>query len=365
MKIAMVAPYLMLLTFYSPQMSSLDQAVLESINDMPYHGVAVQLRGAYENRPVQEKDLDPIVMRINGNCRKHIWPWIYINRLVGYDSESSHASAKARNKDFGNTFKKIKGMDLFDENGALTDFFESWKVSLNIAKRSNSPGIVVDPEYYNNYKAGNLNYLAKQLGKSEEEIRERLEFIGTQLTDIADVQYPDAVIWFLFTSLGVHKRIEGENRYENGIAYIVNGMLNQAKHKKSKIKIISGGEKTLGYCPRSLKALDAKIVFRQGTFSRLLHSHQTLQLGGTIALWDTAESKTGYFARGACGASEVKNIKDFQPLLLKLFESYDYVWIYASAPFYNPFDPVKSLPYTELLNETLKLVKPGLTARGL
>ena len=74
-----------------------------------------------------------------------------------------------------NIFNKIKGMDLWNETGALNDFFNIWKMSLKIAKELGSPGIFVDAEAYNNYKIYDIAYLSGLLGKSEIEVKQRLK----------------------------------------------------------------------------------------------------------------------------------------------------------------------------------------------
>jgi hypothetical protein len=243
-------------------------------------------------------------------------------------------------------------MDLFDDTGALGDFLELWRRSLRIARELGSPGIMVDPECYNDHLNYEVDYLAKQLGRSVEEVKTRLQAIGGELMAIAHAEYPQAVIWFNFTGIAPEKtwRILAKNELRT-TGYLVLGMLEKAKDLESRIIIVSGGELE-GYCYESLADLEESTAARQERFAGLLETYPQLRLGGTIAPWADRDQKKGWDLSGTCGKSQLKDLNDFKPLIQHLLRVYDYVWIYASGDAgYNPYDAKVSAIYNKALGE--------------
>lgn len=317
---SIVLPYLLLVSFYTPTINNFGLDKIKAINESPYYGVAVPLIDAYDANKYTDKDFESAVKLIKENSKKDIWPWIFFNRFVGYEKkENAHRSTA--NREIPKYFRDIKGMDIFNESGAFEDFCDIWRISLRIAKQLSVPGIVVDPETYNDYKNDNVSYLSKELGKSEDEINKSLIGIGKKLVDIAEKEYPVATLWFLYTGLGnTTKSFEPLDRKDYRTAsYIILGMLEYIKEKQSKIKITSGGEVSLGYCNESLEDLQERIKKREIAFETVLGSYPYLFLGGTIAPWNSPELKTDWMLKGKCGNSKLKNINDFKPLIKLLF----------------------------------------------
>ena len=336
-----VLPYLLLVSFYSGQINNFGIDKIKAINESPYNGVAVPLIGAYDTGKYDEKDFEPAVKLIKKESKKHTWPWVFFNRFIGYKEGERSLSPMAKTK----YFQSIKGMDIYNESGALKDFENIWRMSLKIAKELRSPGIVIDPEAYNNYRNYQLSYLARQIHKPEEEIKKRLKEVGAELVEIAEKEYPEATLWFLFTGLG-------SPQYRT-VTYIIQGMLERAKEKGSKLKFVSGGE-LMGYCYDSLDDLKETIKRRNESFSDIIATYPNLYLGGTIAPWNDVKLKKGNFTKGKCGRSKLKTMEDFKPLIGQLLKSYGYVWIYAAKMVrYNPYSPDVSSTYNKTIGELI------------
>jgi hypothetical protein len=343
---SMVLPYLLLVSF-GAEMNTFDQAKIEVINNSPYQGVAVPLVSHYDTRDPRLLDFTEAVKEIKSSCRKQLWPWVFFNRFIGYQDAGNKNDPG--DKEY---FRKIKGMDLFNQTGALGDFLELWRLSLRIARELGSPGIMVDPECYNNDLTFEVDYLAKQLDRSVEEVKTRLKDIGGELMAITQAEYPQAVIWFTHTGIAYKKTsgIFGKKDLPTP-AYLVLGMLEKAKNLESKIIIVSGGN-IEGYCYESLADLEQSTAARQGRFAGLLETYPQLRLGGTIAPWADSRQKTGWVLRGKCGESHLKDLNDFKPLIQHLLEAYDYVWIYAGGyAGYEAYDAKVSAIYNKALGE--------------
>jgi hypothetical protein len=350
--LSVTLPYLLLVSFYSGELKNFELEKITAINQSPYYGVAVPLIGAYDTEKYTLDDFFDSAWTIKDSSKKDVWPWVFFNRFIGYKKSENALSQKADQA----YFRAIKGMDLYNNSGALNDFYDIWKISLQIAKKLGSPGIVVDPEAYNNYQTYSVSYISKQLGEPEEQVKRRLNEMGRKLTEIADEIYPKAIIWFLFTGLGNPMRTLNsfdEKQYRS-VTYIIQGMLEYGKEKGSKLKLVSGGELSLGYCSISLEDLKHKVRSRGNNFFTPLKSYPNLLLGGTMAPWNDAGSKkVGYFTKGTCGKSKLKNLKDFKPLIKNLSESYEYVWIYAAKSVgYDPYSLTCSSVYNRAITES-------------
>jgi hypothetical protein len=137
-------------------------------------------------------------------------------------------------------------------------------------------------------------------------------------------------------------------------------MLERIRDKNMKLKIVSGGMLSLGYCYESLDDLKAMIDERHNKLKDKISKYDpSLRLGGTIAPWhDVRLKKEGYFTRGKCGKNNLNNMDDFEPLLKHLFNSYQYVWIYAASMLgYNPYDSDLSPLYNKTLQNALSGIK--------
>jgi hypothetical protein len=350
----MVLPYLLLVSF-GVELNTFDQAKIELINNSPYQGVAVPLVSHYDTSDPRLLDFTEAVQRIKGSCRKQVWPWVFFNRFIGF-------------KDVGNKydpgdkeyFRKIKGMDLFNDAGALGDFYQLWRLSLKIAKEFGSPGIFVDPESYNDYSNYCLSYLAGQLGRSPEETENRLKAVGADLMRLALEEYPEAILWFNFTGMATPLSLSKPTGPKELMttAFIVQGMLEQARKTGGKVKIVSGGGVSLGGCSESLANLKDKIEIRKKQYAPLLAAYPNLALGAPLVIWADSRQKKGWTLGGECGKSHLKDLNDFKPLISHLLGTYDYVWIYAGGDAgYEAYDPKVSAIYNKALGE-IPLPKP-------
>lgn len=349
-----VAPYLLLLSFYSGNLISFDAAKIKSINDSPYDGVAVALNSAYDLKDYQEADFELTVANIKRDTRKHVWPWVFLNRIIGYQETTGRAAHPDRAKAFGS----IKGMDIYGKTGALNSLYQNTRLALRIAKKLGSPGIVLDMESYNNYKTYQVGYLAQEMGRTIAEIECRLREVGVAIADITAQEYPTATIWFTFTGIGNSSKTMGFQKQHTTVTYIAQGLLQRIQDQKYPIKVVSGGMLS-GYCYESLKSLKDAIQNRKGTYRQPLDAYPALRLAGTIALWrDAKEKQEGYFKNDECGKCPVQNLQQFSPYLEEIFTSYEYVWIYAAAMVnYNPYNPSIAAEYNTTIELCLKKIQ--------
>jgi hypothetical protein len=352
--LSVTLPYLLLVTFYTVNLKDFGTGKMAAIESSPYNGVAIPLIGAYDTGKYTSGDFASSVKRLKESNAKDVWPWVFLNRFIG-----SKEGGRTLSQDSGNAyFRAIKGMDIYNESGALGDFYEIWRMSLTIAKELGSPGIVVDPEAYNNYDMYRVSNISEETGVPETEVKKQLVRIGRELARIADETYPEATLWFLFTGLGTPLRSLNPlaDKEYRSVTYIVEGMLEYTKEKASGLKIVSGGELSLGYCQRSLDDMKHRIRKRSIGFKHALASYPALRLGGTIAPWENSGSrKDGYFTRGECGKSKLKDLTDFEPLISYLSNTYQYVWIYAAMNVgYDPYEKNIASTYNDTLDASLK-----------
>ncbi len=342
-------PYLLLLSFSSGYFSNYDLNKIKVINESPYNGVAVYLCDAYDIKKYTINDFEKNIKLIKKESKKHIWPWVFFNRFYGDDKYDRRLGANTG----------IKGMDIYNETGALQEFYSMWRTALRISKEISSPGIFVDPEAYNNYNIYYIPYLSKKLGKTEYEIVVRLKQIGSELIDIVSEEYPNVAFWFTFTGLGNSVRnFMPTSKYDyRSVTYIIQGMLERSKELKLRMKFVSGGMLSLGYCHQSLEGLLSLINKRNEDFRNVLSVYPNVFLGGTIALWhDIQIKRKGYFTRNKCDNIHLKDINDFKPFLEQLKKSYNYIWIYASSSTgYEPYDPKVFHLYNNVLKQVFNL----------
>ena len=332
-------PYLLLVSFSAGPMNDFGLAKMKAINRSSYDGVAVRLTSPYDTGHHSMSDFAKAVRFFRDKSGKQIWPWIFFNRFVGSEEGGKTHSPLSNTP----AFRRIKGMDIYNKEGALEDFFTRMRISLAISRRLGSPGIVIDPELYNDYGVSDISRLAKRLGKPEGEVKRSLEAVGARMCDIADKQYPGATMWFLDTGLsGKGSRpFFSSGRHYRSFTHIILGLLERAGSKHSRITVISGGEISLTYCQKSLEGLEQRIKQRGMDYEPLLEKYPNLALGGTIAPWISSGAKKGWMKEGNCGASKIKDLDEFRPLVKKLLASYNHVWIYGAwAGGYDPFRTV-------------------------
>ncbi len=334
-------PYLLLVSFSAGPMNSFGPAKMEALDRTRYDGAAVQLYGPYYTGHCGINGIEEAaIFFLREKPGKQIWPWIFFNRFLGSQARGQTHSPLSG----APAFRRIKGMDLYNEEGALGDFFTELGTALLAAHRLGSPGIVIDPEFYNDYSVSGVPALARRMGKPEGEVKKRLEAVGQRMCDVADRQYPGAVMWFLDTGLAnavdgtAGPGFTGRSRRYRAFTYIVRGLLEQAKKTHSRITVVSGGEISLGYCQKSLEGLKQGIKRRGMEYAELLREYPNLALGGTIAPWVSSGTKKGWMEKGHCASSGIRDLEGFRPLVKELLASYNYVWIYGAwAGGYDPF----------------------------
>jgi hypothetical protein len=301
----------------------------------PYDGLAVEFSYNYDTaQPPPAADIEAKIAHWNAITKKDIWPWVSLNRIVGVDDGEDNKYTK--NNEY---FHRIKGADLEDKTGALSDFLANWKNALQAARDAHVPGIVCDPEFYNYHKEYNVEELSRQTGKKPHELVPLLRQVGVRMADIAGEQYPNAALWFLFTGFGYknHWTIEGEP-FNSAPTYIVMGMLDEIAAKHLPLKVISGGEASLAYCHDSVEQFRAKIAGRESAFSPELHKYEgILELGGTMTLFSDRSTMQGWVKQD-CSSSQAGTVEELQPYLELLLKTFRYNWIYASSDGgYNAF----------------------------
>ena len=345
--------YLMLVTFFTKELAAMPPEKLSVANDSPYHGVAVPVIDGYDGDPIpSEAEIEARFAVLDKACTKDLWPWVFTNRIYG-QAEIEH-SHNAPQREY---FKRFRAIDLNDQAGALSDFYALWRASLRLAKRHGAPGVVIDLEGYNDYRCYKVSYVAKKLGISADEVMTKLRGIGAALGRIVEEEYPEAVIWTLFTAL--HKPREtladGRDAYST-VAYMSLGLLDYLKNHDVPALVLDGGESGgPGYYNETLEKLQKSIAERRERFAPWLQMYPgRLALAGTISTWHDASLLTGWIAK-AKDNPNLQTIDDFRPFLKALFDAYPYVWIYAAgAAKHNPYDPEIAAKHNAVYREVLE-----------
>jgi hypothetical protein len=317
--------YLMLVN--TARASQLDPLKLAQFDRSPYDALAVSFEDAYGISPVRPTAL--MKSQIAGwkkATNKTIWPWVYLNRMIGADMEQGNALARVP------YFERFQGLDLDDRGGARSDFLVIWRNAFHLAKATGAPGIVCDLEFYNNYKAYEIPELARMTSATREQVLNRLRQLGGEMGEIAGREYPGATIWFLFTGFTRPDfRVAEGKPYYLASTYIVEGLLDEILKNRLPMRVLSGGEVGLGYCHTSVEDLRQAIKKRAATFAPLLQKYDgILELAGTMTLWSDRSAKKNWVANGACGASSASTVEDLIPYMEVLFGTYRYNWIYGS-----------------------------------
>jgi len=305
----------------------MDAQKMAQFDRSPYDGLAVSFAGAYDASPVvSAAAMQAQIASWNKFTGKDIWPWVYLNRMVGANDAEGNTLTEVP------YFQRFQGLDLDGKAGAQNDFLENWRNALHLAKETGVPGIVCDLEFYNNYKAYDLAELALMISRPQQDVVNLLRQLGARMADVASAEYPDATLWFLFTGLTRtdYRVIEGRPFYL-AATYIAQGLLDQIQQRNLALKVLSGGEVGLGYCHTSVDDLRQAIEKRSAAFAPLLQKYNgILELAGTMTLWSDRSAKKNWVAQGACGASSDNTVEDLIPYMELLFRSYRYNWLYGS-----------------------------------
>jgi hypothetical protein len=321
----------------------MDEAKLRQFDQSPYDGLAVAFQHAYDTSPV------PSVAAMNAETtewkkftRKDIWPWVYVNRMIGKNPVENNAHADTP------YFESIKGADLDDAQGAKTGLITLWGNSLSAARISGVPGVIFDLEFYNNYKSYDIGELARQASKTPADVAASLQKLGSQMADVAADKDPGATIWFLFTGFthAAYKTYSGVPYYPSP-TYVAMGFLDEIAQKKLNVKVLAGGEGSLGYCHDTLADFRSSVDDRAGQFKPVLDKYgSTLQMAGTMTLWSDRT------ANNVCKTATANSIEDLEPYLEFMMRSYRYDWIWGSADGgYVAFSPASAPRFDAVIRQ--------------
>lgn len=346
--------YLMLVnTAIAFQMS---EAKLRQFDLSAYDGLAIAFLHAYDSSEVPPvAKMDAEMKEWKTYTRKDIWPWVYVNRMIGTNlaEKNWHSDTPY--------FRAIAGADLDDARGAQADFLRLWGNSLASARNSNEPGIVCDLEFYNNYAEYDIGELARRTGKSAVEVAAKLQKLGARMADAAANEYPGAVLWFFFTGF-THPGYKTYDRvaYYPSPTYIAMGLLDEIVQKRLPLKVLTGGEGSIGYCHHTLQDLRSAIGQREVDFKPTLAKYKgTLELAGTMTLWaDTKGSEN------VCKGATAAGVEELQPYLELLFRSYRYNWIWGSADGnYLAFSPQSAPRFDAVIRRARADLSSGTPAK--
>lgn len=300
----------------------MSEAKFRQFDHSAYDGIAVAFLHAYDTSAIPPvSTMDSEMIEWKKYTSKDIWPWVYINRMVGKNPAETNAHADTTE------FRAIAGADLDDAQGGRSAFLHMWANSLAAARDSNVPGIVCDLEFYNNYKSYDIGELARQSGKKPTEVAASLHSLGSRMADVAAQEYPDSVLWFLWTGFthAGYKTYSGVSYYPSP-TYIAMGLLDEIRNKKMKLKVLTGGEGSLAYCHDTLSDFESAISKRPSDMKPALDKYgASLEMAGTMTLWSDPT------VAGRCQGASAATVEDLEPYLELLFRSYRYDWIWASG----------------------------------
>ena len=307
--------------------SMMDETKFRQFERSSYDGLAVAFLHAYDTSEAPTAAaMTAQIRKWKEYTRKDIWPWVYVNRMIGFGPAENNAHADTP------YFRKIEGADLGDKTGARSAFLALWKNSLAAARSTNAPGIVCDLEFYNYYRQYDIAELARNTGKSPAETAGSLKALGAQMARIADETYPGAVLWFLFTGFTHpgYKTYDGVPYYPSP-TYVAMGLLDELQGKRLRVRVLTGGEGSLAYCHENLQQLQTAILKRQEDLADTLRRYRdVLEMAGTLTLWSDRSAARGWVNEGACKDATARSVEELQPYLELLLRSYRYNWIYGS-----------------------------------
>jgi len=345
--------YVLMISSMHPPFLKLTAEQVRTLNATPFDGIAVDVINPYDGAPLPDENLLlQHCRRIRALSTKPIWPRVYSNRTIEL-SESLRARKVNANPSY---FAAIRGMDINSQAGALDDFYRMVRGSLRMARALEAPGIVLDLEVYNHRDGYRVQWIAERQGKTPAEVIAALEDLGARLAGITGEEYPQAVLWSLFTTLDrPHQHREKTGDYHIAPAYIVMGLLKRAAEKRIPLVLVSGGEWG-GYYYPSVAAMRKRFAERNARFCPWLEQYsQHLALAATITVWGDARNNTGWVLKDATPDTPYRELADFEPLLAEMFRTYRYVWFYVpSVTDYRPLRKGESHETNRTIAEMLR-----------
>ena len=305
-------------------------------------GLSYVSASSYEaGLPVAELAEQIAFMRAHLRPGKHIWPVMYITRILQANPGAANWMPRDRQAVAG-----IRGIDLENSAGARQVFEHNWRQSLLAAKALGSPGIMFDPEWYTNGDIRYLDQLAAMRGEALAETVAKCEALGARLADITQETYPGAAVFWFYT--GLHTP---ESEWTS-IARICLGVVKRAASQGYRQLHIDGGENGVGYLHRSVSALEARIHNRWVETAPLLCKFPNLELGGVLAPYVDVRKRVSWMTFARIGTEQTA--AEFQPHFELLFRNYRFVWFYGThkegQTGFNPWEHEHSLAMAAPLN---------------
>ncbi len=126
--------YLMLVN--TAMASKMDSQKMAQFDRSPYDGLAVSFADAYDTSSiVSVAAMEAQMSGWKKSTTKDIWPWVYLNRMIGVNDAEGNAPSKVP------YFQRFRGVDLDNSAGAQKDFLENWRNALHMARDTGVPGI--------------------------------------------------------------------------------------------------------------------------------------------------------------------------------------------------------------------------------
>jgi len=185
--------YLKLITFYTKPIGEATEEKFRVLNESAYAGGAIPLVGGYDTDPVPTfESFQPQAAMLRRVLTIDPWPWGSVNRFIGARPDGGgHASAHAKRPEY---FFRVNGLDLDGRAGNRGDMSALWRHAVRLAKTWNSPGVMIDLEAYNNYRAYDTAWVASERGDSIEAMIVQCEKAGEDLARIIEEEYPRCVV---------------------------------------------------------------------------------------------------------------------------------------------------------------------------
>lgn len=346
------APYLLLVSYQTPRFAELGEVEIDALEKSPYDGTAVRLNEPVDLEVPSFSGFKERIDFLNDNSEKRFWPWVFANRIV--------APAKANSdKAAAEYYKKANTIELNEIGAPMSDFLSTFRVALKIAKETNSPGIVLDLEFFNNYDCYSISYVSTRKKIPPADVTAMLAGIGDRMAAVMAEEYQDVVVWFLTTGLSVpdFEVTSGGQFYYIAPAYIVLGMVEGAKKRGLWARFVDGDKTSIGLYSKDLMDLETKINRRERAVAPVMSKYTDILLpGAAVAPWHDLGLIKGWIKQGVGEKTFYNDISDFGSTFDCLLSAYPYVWIYASSDAgYNPYNPdIAQLYNNELVKTKMK-----------
>jgi hypothetical protein len=100
--------------------NKMDEAKFAQFDRSPYDGMAVSFSDAYDTSPPPSvAQMESQIAGWKKSTAKDIWPWVYLNRMIGVNNAEGNQSTKSP------YFQRFEGLDLDGKAGAQNDFLEN------------------------------------------------------------------------------------------------------------------------------------------------------------------------------------------------------------------------------------------------